>query len=298
MGATHRNPLQPGAPAPSPNVQTRPRAVQITAQLVQPTLRLYTQDEDILQVAAVANFAGAIVNFGLRWLMPDGQIIPQTITLNIPNAGVIAQLQVAVPEGFLLTAAMFSPTGLAANQWAFASAAILRGGIQGANTFDEFLQGYLSHEYAPSFPDWPPQRSTDGAGVLVSSLIGNPAAGQDFTITVPTLRRWQVLSLRAVLNASVAVANRNVAFLLDDGANTFFSLNSIAAVVASTNERIVASADLPYVNDNVNTQTIPFPSPTILGAGYRIKSLTTNLQAADQWNNIELLVLEWCDLFI
>lgn len=294
MGDVNTRTGPPGNP-PSP-IQTRARAVQITAQAVQPNIRLYTQDEDTFQFGVQANFNNATVNFGLRWLMPDGTIIPQIVTVIAPTAGVIQLLQQAVPEGFLLTASMFSPTNLGAGQWIFGTVALLRGGIQGANTFDEIMAGYVGHLFSPSWPEWLPQRASDGAGQIVSIATGNPAAGADFSITVPTGRRWNVLCLRAVLNASAAVANRNVALLLDDGANTFFVLQSIAAVTANQNERIVASADLPYVNDNVNTQTIPFPSPTILVSGYHIKSLTANLQAADQWTNIQLVVQEWLDL--
>lgn len=282
-------------PPPSANIQTRPRAVQITAQSVQPTLRLYTQDEDVLQFAAIANFNGAQVNFGLRWLMPDGQIIPQIVTLNVPTSGVLSFLQTNCPEGYLLTAAMFAPTSLSNSQWIWASASILRGGIQGANTFDNFLMGYLTHEYSPSFPDWPPQRPSDGAGTIVSTSPGNPAAGADFSVTVPNNRRWQLIAIRGALTASAAVANRFPAIVLDDGANqVFLSRINVATTAGQSNGFTWAPTVQPYTDTQSNF-LLPLPSPVFLASGYHVKSSTLNLQAGDQWSNIQLLVSEWVD---
>lgn len=295
MGATHLRPLQPGAPGPSQNIQTRPRAVQITADKVQPTLRLYTQDEDQFQLSVQSNIAGAQINFSFRWLMPDGQIVPQIVPVIAPVAGVIQFQTIAIPEGFLLTAAANAPNPLAAGQWVWADVALLRGGISGANDFDEIMAGYCAHLFNAAWPEWVPQRPSDGAGQIISITTANPAAGADFTLTVPTSRRWNLLSLRAVLSTSAAVANRNATLLVDDGANTFFSSPSGANIVASTNERIVASPDLPFINDGFATQTFPLANPTILRGGFRISSSTSGLQAADQWNSIQILALEWLD---
>src|SRR6266576_1196929 len=171
----------PGTPPPS-KIQTNPRLVHIASKEVQPTMRLYLQDEDTILCAGLANFNNVQVNFLFRMLTPDGQITPTVKSVVLPTAGVLFTSSLfPMGEGFLLSAEVECVNPLTTGQWVFIECTLVRGGIQNQNVFDQFLSGYVAHNFGPSWPDWIPQRPTDGPGTPVSVSVGNPAAGLDWS---------------------------------------------------------------------------------------------------------------------
>ena len=286
----------PTSVSPS-TIQTIPRAVQITAKQVQPNLRLYLQDEDQLQLVALGNFANVTLRFNLRYLMPDGQIIPWSILVTAVTPGVFNEFNQSTPEGYLLTASMNVVGNLLPGQWAWGNITVRRGVAGGFITYDEILSGYVTGNYSPSWPEWTPQRPTDGAGCLRSITGTLPGAGADILETVPVNRRWKLLSFRATLTASAVVANRQPLFSTKDNNN---------AVLTGFQSSINQTAGLAWnytfgpwgfgVVQSLTEVAIPSLPEQILLAGYKINTSTAGLQAGDQWSAPQYAVLEWADL--
>lgn len=295
MGTTPTTPASAG-PAPS-KIQTLARAVQITAKEVQPNIRLYTQDEDQLQLVALSNFANAQLQFTLRYLMPDGQIIPTVVVVTAPNAGVFAQVIQNVPEGFLLTADFQSTTLLSAGQWVFGNITLSRGYPNTPTAFSEILSGYCTGRYNPSWPEWQPQRPLDGPGTIRTIIGTTPAAGTEINEVVPVNRRWELLSLRALLTTSATVANRQPLFAIKDavGDIDFTSQSGIAQAASLAWNYTLAPFGFPATQNLLEVSMPLFPK-RILGSGYIINTSTTGLQAGDQWSAPRYTVLEWADL--
>src|SRR6266403_789995 len=191
---------------------------------------------------------------------------------------------------------LLPPTPTATGSPADASAALIRPPNTAAAQYETLCAGYVNSVIAISYPQTPPQRPTDGAGIIRSIAITTPAAGADFTFTVNTLTRLRIISISATLTTAVAVANRNVELVIDDGANVVAEIDSGFSQLASlvNDYTWMDSGPIGAAFDNV--VVLPLPANLSLPAGFRISSETTGIQAADQWSAIRMLVSEWLDL--
>jgi hypothetical protein len=119
----------------------------------------------------------------------------------------------------------------------------------------------------------------------------NPAAGAEFSVTVPLNTQWRVLSIRAPLVTDATVANRDPRLLLLAGGQQLALVQSgISQPASATFDYLwfpgaVFNAAPPPV-----TAMAPMPA-VVLPAGALIESLTANLQAGDNWGPPVLLVI-------
>src|SRR5580765_5947487 len=67
----------------------------------------------------------------------------------------------------------------------------------------------------------------------VVQAVANPAAGADWSVTVPAGHLWELLGITATLTTSAAVANRAAAIVLGDGVNPYLTIPA-AVVQAAT----------------------------------------------------------------
>ena len=129
-------------------------------------------------------------------------------------------------------------------------------------------------------------------GFLKTVTVSNPAAGADISTAVPAGKVWRLVSIQGKLVTSATVANRTVRWSIDDGANVFYAVDANFTQAASLTETY--SAGFGIVSANSNTFAIsPFPGVLLLPAGFRINTVTTAIQATDQWSAITLLVEEF-----
>ena len=127
-------------------------------------------------------------------------------------------------------------------------------------------------------------------GRMASLFSADPAANTEIAVTVPAYATWRVMGATATLVTSAAVANRLVTLIVDDGANELFRVNAAVTQAASlTYSYSFASA----VSDTVVPGNVVKLPQLIIKSGYRIRTLTTNLQAGDDWSAMRLLVEEW-----
>lgn len=135
-----------------------------------------------------------------------------------------------------------------------------------------------------------------GTGIVKQVLSADPAAGAEVTITVPAGREWRLMSGRVPLVTSATVANRRSHIVLDDGTASVHMRSPAGAVQA-------ASVTLGYnfgpgipqdgaAVDGEIRMTLP-ACEIYLAAGHRIRTVTTLLQAGDEYGPMALLVEEW-----
>ncbi|MGH9411301.1 MAG: hypothetical protein ACRD1V_17845, partial [Vicinamibacterales bacterium] len=112
---------------------------------------------------------------------------------------------------------------------------------------------------------------------------------------VPVGARWRVKAITAPLVTSSAVANRFPNLIVDDGAKTVFQVGTDQAQTASTTTTysIAEGIGLEGNSDNVVLGTLPVDLR--LPAGFRLRSLTTALDAGDNWGAPQILVEEWIE---
>lgn len=131
--------------------------------------------------------------------------------------------------------------------------------------------------------------AVDGADEVVSGGpfldVSNaaPAAGAEWTYTVPAGQSLSVETLQFSLTTSATVANRTVQVIIDDGANELWRWVSPNVQAASaTVEYVGAQSSVEYGAVRNNVQAFELPS-IVLGPGYRIRTLTVNIQVGDQY---------------
>jgi len=156
--------------------------------------------------------------------------------------------------------------------------------------------GYLTDSKTITWPPGVFEHFVSGLGLLRSITIPNPGAGNEISETVPTNTVWHVRGMMFGFVTDATVATRRVTVQFDDG-----GLRFIRTRAAQTQ---AASQDLTYsLTEGVGGEDtigqggnqIHLPSNIRLFQGWRIRTLTDNMQAGDYYRDIQLYVEEWIE---
>lgn len=298
-------------PAPAQNVVT------FGFDRVGPPSTLYIQRDDRLIVNTWASVAGLTARVGARILIPQ-QIIPGQPTvdgampagLTVVPGGYIQLLitdinptgnrarnitEIDLLEGYLLDLAVYSRVAPVLRGQLFADAVLARASGALATSVQGLTADYLTTANHTTWPGGRIQQSAEGPGWSHSINVPNPAAGADWIFTAATAQRLQIKSLSSILTPSAAVANRNVSLIIDDGVNTVWQVIQPTSIPASQVTTLSATTTNATAGVIPTIQTQIFPPNLFLEPGWRLRSSTGNLQAADQWSAIWLAVEEWIE---
>jgi len=121
-------------------------------------------------------------------------------------------------------------------------------------------------------------------------LGADPAAGVNWSITVPSGRVWEVLSAFAELVTDATVANRAARLIVGDGSTTFLSIPPAGLQTASLTYRYAWLA-LGAAYQSGSGQAMALPR-LVLEPGWTIGVSTEGLVAGDNWGAPRLLLLE------
>ena len=120
-----------------------------------------------------------------------------------------------------------------------------------------------------------------------------PAAGADWSLTVPGGFRWRLVSLVGRLVTSATVANRYPTLTLSDGTTVFARVPAITAAVASgTSFYWWAIGGGSYVPSTLTTPQSLWLPDMWLESGYVVNANTSALDATDQWSQVAAYVVE------
>lgn len=122
----------------------------------------------------------------------------------------------------------------------------------------------------------------------------DPDAGTEISETVPARRRWRLLTINFSLVTDVTVADRYVRLIIDDGTTVLYISSAIAAHVASLTRNHSYGVNGQTHDVTYNTFNTSLPD-LILISGFRIRTATQDLQAADNFTAPQMLVEEWID---
>jgi hypothetical protein len=118
-------------------------------------------------------------------------------------------------------------------------------------------------------------------------IVPNHSAGADWSYTLPA--RARLCEIQAALAASAAVANR-YPNLLWGPAFRYLAMcpAAVTAGQAAYVDGWTGPPMVPLVQSTSGSTLFSFPNQ-LLPAGSPVASITTGLQAADQWSNIQLI---------
>jgi len=298
-GATwseHRGKDHPFTAHPRFYSATLPRGVDYSRDDLNPAVNLYVTVEDRLRVSILCQTAATEVDVIARIQRPDGQVIPMLQQIKPASSAAIQNFEFDLTEGFLLDVSATTPTAAIRVGAIFVIVELIRG--TGANAFASrvLVSNFVSTSVVIGWPEGPNQASVQNAGQVTASLGGNPGAGNEINIQVPAGVRWLLQSFNTQLTTSATVANRTPHIRITDAAgNLFWDCAASAAQAASLTVQYSACGGVqPTFNDN--SAIFPVPDVMMLLQGWRIRTLTTNLQAGDTWLNPNVNVISWPEL--
>lgn len=124
--------------------------------------------------------------------------------------------------------------------------------------------------------------------------VANPAAGAEFAMPARGGEWWRVLTLTFTLTTDATVADRRVTLFADDGSDNFWAIASPATHAASTAQRYAMSHGYGQGQANGGIVSIPLPGEGLwLQSGWRLRTVTDQLQVADQFSGFIALVQEF-----
>jgi hypothetical protein len=125
--------------------------------------------------------------------------------------------------------------------------------------------------------------------------VANPAAGVDISVTVPATSQWEVISLQATLTTGAAIGNRVPHIVISDAlGHAVYNVPAVNNQAAASVKTYSAGAAIAP-SDFDNSAVLVLPYGLVLLQGWVLSTLTTALQAADQWILGNILVEEWLD---
>lgn len=256
---------------------------------------LYVTGEERLRLRSFNSAAAVRLNLEARVLRLDGSISPLTDP-HIPNTDrTEATTQHAIGEGWLQHVNVRAVAGTPRRGQCFIVVDIVRGQTNAVAPLGIVLQGYAKDTTGLAWPGSPLIDSPDGPGVILSLAGADPAAGAEMSETVPTNARWRLLGVDIPLVTDATVANREVVLTIDDGANIVAEIASGTSHVASTTRRYSFARNVQRgAGATALTVNAPIPDAILMG-GYRVRTVTTNLQAADNFGAPRLWVEEWIE---
>lgn len=255
----------------------------------------YMTGEDALQLSGWNITSAARLRASVRFLGIDGRIQASEHDLVLTTDRVIATLSRQLGEGWLLgltirVVGATSPYGAT-----FARAQIVRGLEASAIVLGTVCAGYVTSAQPIAFPAGPVRSMIEGPGNIRSITGTDPAAGAEWSETVPTGARWRLLSLFAQLVTDGTAGNRFPRLVVDDGTTTYFASDPPAAQTATQTIQYVTGSG---IQRTAIGSLIPFwalPTDLVMMAGHRVRAVTAGIVAGDNWGAPQLLVQEWLE---
>lgn len=134
---------------------------------------------------------------------------------------------------------------------------------------------------------------------IYKHVVGTaPAAGAEILDVVPDGVLRRVIAVRFAFTSDATAVNRRVTFLIDTGAT--------GAIVWRTSAAVDQAASLTYtyqvahlgitpgaLDASIDHYVMPLPPGIVVRPGFRFRTITTNLQAGDQFGAAVYYVEEW-----
>lgn len=247
---------------------------------------------DALRVTSFNGAAGVTVVLEGRFLSREGEIGVFRFQ-HTPNTDRSSKSETyAMGDGWLLNCQVRALAGTPRRGQCFVLVEVVRGLGATQEPLGALLQNYVSATSRLAWPGSPMSESACPPGALRSLTGTDPAANVEISETVPTNARWRLLALIATLVTDANVAAREAALTIDDGTAVVGRFPAGQNQAASLTTRYVwASGGGRFAI--VSDRTIVTPIPDIwLPDGFRLKTVTTALQATDNWSAPQLFVEE------
>jgi len=281
-------------PKPAEIISRRP-AVDFQRTNVPPTAPLWVTPDDRVRLRVWNSVAGLTTGYTLRVLTPQNEIVVATQLLTPTTDRIESDVFGALPEGWLIGAGSGIAVGTVRRGQCFVLLELNRGGLVGSDQFT-LISNYITSNGRPTF--WPGGdllAPCEGPGVLRAITGTDPAAGNEFSETVPTNACWRLIGLTATLVNDATVINRFLSLAVEVGGIIHCRASFDSATTAGQTTVCSWGAGGDPAGGVVGVRSMPLQQPLVLTAGQVIRSVTGILQAGDNWSAPQFLVEEWIE---
>lgn len=265
-----------------------------------PASPIYLTGEDAIRLTAFNSAAGVTLSLRGRFLPApqfDAEVPARVGPFQhdlIPATDRTASLLTrTLGEGWLLDWSVLASAGTPLVGQCYAVVSIVRGTSGNVLELSTISEGYVTAKQRLGGPFGLQQSCPEGGGALRVIAGATPGAGAEIAETVPANTRWDLIALKFSFLTAVAVANRVVRLAFDDGVNTFWQVSTATNQAASTNVTYAAGQGTPFFAFAADSfDLLPLPDNLTIGPGMRWRTVTSALQAADQYSSVFYLVRE------
>ena len=256
---------------------------------------VWIEHSDRLYVAAYSSVASLVITFSGYFRKMNGEIIEYAITVNPTSDRAVTEGNQHFGAGFLLSCVARLTSGNANRGQCYVRARVQRSTGSPLLALQDIVGGYVSDDFTPSFPYGKIEGPLEGQGMIRSITGTDPAAGAEISESVPAGARWILRGFVATLVTSGDVATRYVRWTLDDG-TTIFNKSESGGTQTATLTRLYIANDMNFSTGTAPDIYVPwFIGGILMAAGYRLKTVTDNFQAADNWGAPQLSAEEWIE---
>lgn len=256
-----------------------------------------TDENTNLRIVSANSQVGVVLAIHGRRLSARGEIEPFAFT-HTPNTDrSVATQDFKLGAGALLNLSIFASSGAPLIGQTYVMAHLILGLTGATIILGQLLGGYCTAAQPLAYPGSPIQSSIEGGGYYRHITGTDPAAGTEFSETVPTGARWELLALRVTIACNATVAARRVNLHIDDGSTIYLTApqtDSAGAGETMPTFWAVWSAFSPPPRPD--TPIAQLPHGLILLAGHRLRSETDNLQAGDNLSAPQFTAREWLEV--
>jgi len=153
------------------------------------------------------------------------------------------------------------------------------------------LQGQLGPFQGLSWPIPPPPTNLQSRGISAEVAGANPAAGEEFSITIPDQEWWILKAVRVRFVAAAVAVSRRPMLVIVRAASDNIEI-SVPADVTTGQIVFLNWADAGTAQNDATSlrQLAPLPTNLLLPPGATIKSVTTNMEATDNYDPPRVLI--------
>lgn len=265
----------------------------INAPELEAGVATFFRGEDRLRVASINAASGVVVTIVGRLLTLDGEVSPLVYT-HTPNTDRTEKFtDLPIGEGWLIDVAAYASSGSPLVGQTFVMLRIIRGTTGATQELATIAAGPVTATQRVAWPGCEIRTTADTPGCPRAILGTDPAAGAEFSETVPTGAIWELIAVYAVLVTGAPAGSRYPSIVIDDGANIINRIGigtSLGGSTTVTMSWAAGAGALATAGNNVYVS--PMPAGFFLPGGSRIRSSTFNLDAADNYGAPVLLVRE------
>jgi hypothetical protein len=247
----------------------------------------YIQADSFLVVNVWSSIVGT-VNIDVTQVDPQGRVVPALFTVKCTSDRSENTLTFPLTEGFLMNVAAFVGSPKQTGQTFIQI--VLQKATGTARAM--LCQGYINTRCWVAWPNGRIRQPSEGLGNMLSVTGTTPAAGADISEVVPTGAIWRLIAFKFSLTTSATVANRIPTLTIDDGTNSFFAEAAQQPITATTTALMNAVAGGVLAYTTSAGIAWPLPANLWLPSGFRIRTNTAAIQAADQYTAPQYLVEE------